>query len=65
MMGSIAEKWTQVLFTPVVRSGGQRPEQAGKVWFQPTHECVNCERMIELDRHGRCSHCLSDAVRPA
>jgi hypothetical protein len=26
--------------------------------------CLDCRRMIELDRHGRCSSCDSDAVDP-
>lgn len=24
--------------------------------------CVNCESVVELDKHGRCSVCGSDAV---
>lgn len=35
------------------------------VFFQPTHACVNCDRLVELDRHGRCGHCQSDAVYSA
>lgn len=27
-------------------------------------DCLNCERTIELDTHGRCSHCNSDSVAP-
>jgi hypothetical protein len=25
-------------------------------------DCLNCERTVELDTHGRCEHCSSDAV---
>jgi hypothetical protein len=41
----------------LLRIQGQPGEQMKKQWF-----CVSCVSQIELDTHGRCSTCGSDAV---
>ena len=28
-------------------------------------DCVSCVRQVELDKHGRCPYCGSDAIAPA
>lgn len=58
MLQTIASLWSPAL-PPAP------PSEGPSVVFQPTHACVNCERLVELDRHGRCDHCQSDAVYPA
>ena len=42
---------------PLLSGQGQLGEPMKKQWF-----CVSCISQIELDTHGRCSICGSDAV---